>query len=166
MPGAFVEYGVDDGDRTHDNRSHNPVLYQLSYAHHIAFCLYQVANGAPGRTRTCDHPLRRRMLYPAELRALMNLHSFEAQTKSLVLRIFRFSLPPHSAAAVLEKRGKCYRGRHRSSTLFVKKIREIRTLRKICPSPPFAPQVRHARMRTSFPLPLYWLTERHDRTID
>ena len=34
---ALSEYGVDDGDRTHDNRSHNPVLYQLSYAHHIAF---------------------------------------------------------------------------------------------------------------------------------
>ena len=34
-PGASAEYGVDDGDRTHDNRSHNPVLYQLSYAHHI-----------------------------------------------------------------------------------------------------------------------------------
>ncbi|CAD5377546.1 hypothetical protein OF001_U200042 [Pseudomonas sp. OF001] len=30
------EYGVDDGNRTHDTRSHNPVLYQLSYAHHIA----------------------------------------------------------------------------------------------------------------------------------
>ena len=26
--------------------------------------------GAPGRIRTCDHPLRRRMLYPTELRAL------------------------------------------------------------------------------------------------
>jgi hypothetical protein len=25
--------------------------------------------GAPGRTRTCDHPLRRRMLYPTELQA-------------------------------------------------------------------------------------------------
>ena len=33
---SLFEYGVDDGDRTHDNRSHNPVLYQLSYAHHIA----------------------------------------------------------------------------------------------------------------------------------
>lgn len=31
----FLEYGVDDGNRTHDTRSHNPVLYQLSYAHHI-----------------------------------------------------------------------------------------------------------------------------------
>ena len=28
-------FGVDDGNRTHDTRSHNPVLYQLSYAHHI-----------------------------------------------------------------------------------------------------------------------------------
>ncbi len=27
--------GVSDGDRTHDHRSHNPVLYQLSYAHHL-----------------------------------------------------------------------------------------------------------------------------------
>ncbi len=26
--------GVDDGARTHDNRNHNPGLYQLSYAHH------------------------------------------------------------------------------------------------------------------------------------
>ncbi len=26
--------GVDDGDRTHDNKSHNLALYQLSYAHH------------------------------------------------------------------------------------------------------------------------------------
>ncbi|KTD20538.1 hypothetical protein Llan_1791 [Legionella lansingensis] len=28
-------YGVNDGTRTHDNRDHNPGLYQLSYAHHI-----------------------------------------------------------------------------------------------------------------------------------
>ena len=34
--GASFEYGVDEGDRTLDNGSHNPVLYQLSYAHHIA----------------------------------------------------------------------------------------------------------------------------------
>ncbi len=36
------EYGVDDGDRTHDRKSHNLVLYQLSYAHHKL--------GTPGRT--------------------------------------------------------------------------------------------------------------------
>lgn len=35
MAWRFRKYGVDDGDRTHDTKSHNPVLYQLSYAHHI-----------------------------------------------------------------------------------------------------------------------------------
>ncbi len=29
-----LEIGVDDGTRTHDDRDHNPGLYQLSYAHH------------------------------------------------------------------------------------------------------------------------------------
>ena len=27
--------GVSDGIRTHDDRDHNPGLYQLSYAHHL-----------------------------------------------------------------------------------------------------------------------------------
>jgi len=26
-------FGVADGARTHDNRNHNPGLYQLSYSH-------------------------------------------------------------------------------------------------------------------------------------
>jgi hypothetical protein len=30
---ALERPGVSDGDRTRDNRSHNPVLYQLSYTH-------------------------------------------------------------------------------------------------------------------------------------
>ena len=30
---ASGPFGVTDGDRTRDNRSHNPVLYQLSYSH-------------------------------------------------------------------------------------------------------------------------------------
>ena len=49
------EYGVDDGTRTHDDRDHNPGLYQLSYAHH-GFCILLKASrsGAPGRTRTCN----------------------------------------------------------------------------------------------------------------
>ena len=29
-----LEDGVADGTRTHDNRNHNPGLYQLSYSHH------------------------------------------------------------------------------------------------------------------------------------
>ena len=33
-PGYVVDsYGVADGARTHDNRNHNPGLYQLSYSH-------------------------------------------------------------------------------------------------------------------------------------
>jgi hypothetical protein len=31
---AVKEDGVDDGARTHDDRNHNPGLYQLSYVHH------------------------------------------------------------------------------------------------------------------------------------
>ena len=31
---------MNDGARTHDHRKHNPVLYQLSYAHHKLF-MYQ-----------------------------------------------------------------------------------------------------------------------------
>ena len=27
--------GVANGDRTHDTRNHNPMLYQLSYSHHV-----------------------------------------------------------------------------------------------------------------------------------
>ncbi len=49
---AVGEFGVDDGTRTHDDRDHNPGLYQLSYAHHW-FKLY-AKYGAPGRTRTCN----------------------------------------------------------------------------------------------------------------
>ena len=30
---------MDDGARTHDNRNHNPGLYQLSYDHHWIACL-------------------------------------------------------------------------------------------------------------------------------
>ncbi len=68
--------GVDDGAWTHDNRNHNPGLYQLSYAHHqktwepsvcsfVPHITLQLAfrnrlltnslqhNGTPGRIRTC-----------------------------------------------------------------------------------------------------------------
>ena len=30
-----LKVGVADGARTHDNRNHNPGLYQLSYSQHI-----------------------------------------------------------------------------------------------------------------------------------
>ena len=34
---AFCSFGVADGARTHDNRNHNPGLYQLSYSHRRQF---------------------------------------------------------------------------------------------------------------------------------
>lgn len=36
---SFEFGGVADGTRTHDNRNHNPGLYQLSYSHHIFLAL-------------------------------------------------------------------------------------------------------------------------------
>ena len=33
--------GVSDGGRTRDNRDHNPVLYQLSYTHHVQAPAYR-----------------------------------------------------------------------------------------------------------------------------
>lgn len=46
---SFEFGGVADGTRTHDNRNHNPGLYQLSYSHHIFSCadtkpLHQIAD--------------------------------------------------------------------------------------------------------------------------
>jgi hypothetical protein len=55
---------VADGARTHDNRNHNPGLYQLSYSHHRDF-----QTGLPDRNRTYNPQLRRLVLYPIELRA-------------------------------------------------------------------------------------------------
>ena len=61
--------GVDDGTRTHDNRNHNPGLYQLSYVHHWEMPGRLDRFGAPGETRTHNPRLRRPVLYPVELRA-------------------------------------------------------------------------------------------------
>ncbi len=89
---------MDDGTRTHDDRDHNPGLYQLSYAHHCLSCPNSTADfvtalkinfhlsflasfeiagkfGAPGRTRTCNILLRRQVLYPVELRAQYSTNS-------------------------------------------------------------------------------------------
>ena len=76
-PGFSCKTGVDDGARTHDNRNHNPGLYQLSYIHHrvlhfttTASYYKNLGTGAPDRNRTCNPRLRRPVLYPVELRAL------------------------------------------------------------------------------------------------
>jgi hypothetical protein len=39
--------GVNDGTRTHDDRIHNPGLYQLSYVHHFMTCYVRPAGFEP-----------------------------------------------------------------------------------------------------------------------
>jgi len=48
---------VDDGARTHDNRNHNPGLYQLSYIHHWEYGVRQVLknDGVDDGARTHDN---------------------------------------------------------------------------------------------------------------
>ncbi len=62
---------MDDGTRTHDNRNHNPGLYQLSYVHHRETCRPNGGIGPPEGTRTPNPRLRRPVLYPGELRAVL-----------------------------------------------------------------------------------------------
>ena len=38
----FQILGVADGARTHDNRNHNPGLYQLSYSHRISVIIASI----------------------------------------------------------------------------------------------------------------------------
>lgn len=139
---------MDEGDRTLDTRSHNPVLYQLSYAHHIAFACARARNGAPGRTRTCDHPLRRRMLYPTELRALY-LHSVRsADFKAPALEeVTFFESHLTQQQAVLDKRGECYRGSKHSSTAISKKFQLDKGVTGAGSRFAFATSPRHARIR-------------------
>ncbi len=80
------------------------MLYQLSYAHHIAFACTN-RNGAPGRTRTCDHPLRRRMLYPTELRALLSAFDQSADFKLRPVKGLPLKSRLTQQQAVLDKRG-------------------------------------------------------------
>ena len=59
--------GVGDGARTHDTRNHNPVLIPTEL--HPPFM--EPCPGTPGGTRTPGLLLRRQLLYPAELLALI-----------------------------------------------------------------------------------------------
>ena len=58
-----LKYGGLSATRTRDQLIKSQLLYHLSYG----------CKSTPDRIRTCDRPLRRRMLYPAELR----VHTFE-----------------------------------------------------------------------------------------
>lgn len=48
--------GVADGTRTHDDRNHNPGLYQLSYSHHCyRFLFFAAFVFQQRRTRLYEH---------------------------------------------------------------------------------------------------------------
>ena len=66
LPASRIS-GVGDGARTHDTRNHNPVLIPTEL--HPPFM--EPCPGTPGGTRTPGLLLRRQLLYPAELLALI-----------------------------------------------------------------------------------------------
>jgi hypothetical protein len=70
------------------------------------------------------------MLYPAELRALINLHSVRSANQKLDQKTRAFR-PSNPAAAVLDKRGESYIALLPASTPITKKISEIKGLRFI-----------------------------------
>ena len=49
-------FGVADGTRTHDDRNHNPGLYQLSYSHRETKIIAGQGRPAEGLRRVCLDP--------------------------------------------------------------------------------------------------------------
>ena len=48
---------MDDGTRTHDDRNHNPGLYQLSYTHHRTFFATNECMARPAGFEPATHGL-------------------------------------------------------------------------------------------------------------
>ena len=72
-PGSAWRFGIWGGRWGSNPRPQEPQSCALPTELRPPYCIAcarDQMNGAPGRIRTCDHPLRRRMLYPTELRAL------------------------------------------------------------------------------------------------
>lgn len=59
QPTLIPTSNAPSGTRTHNQRLRRPLLVQLSFQ----------CESVPDKDRTCDLPLRRRSLYPTELRA-------------------------------------------------------------------------------------------------
>lgn len=73
-PGSAWRFGIWGGRWGSNPRPQEPQSCALPTELRPPYCIAcarDQMNGAPGRIRTCDHPLRRRMLYPTELRALL-----------------------------------------------------------------------------------------------
>jgi hypothetical protein len=72
---------VNDGDRTHDNRNHNPGLYQLSYIHHKTWRTRQEYSGLiahrPARIPELLLAIQSNLLPPAWMAGALNLNMAE-----------------------------------------------------------------------------------------
>ncbi len=113
------------------------MLYQLSYAHHIALLV-------PNSLLACPAGLE-----PATIR-LEGGCSIQLSYGHL---------------AVLDKRGECYIQLSLPSTVKRKKFSEIKELREIADQPPL-PARLVMRECASFFNHFRWLTKRHDRTTN
>src|SRR3990167_2598171 len=125
----------------------------------------RLPSGTPGRTRTCDHPLRRRMLYPAELRAPIHLQRrLKAFGFGKNLAILTFAVLPSdwlcstSGANVIEVINGRQQGRSKKFS-YIKELRENHGMR-LCPT------ARSCENARPFSILSLWLTKRNDRKTD
>lgn len=106
-PGSAWRFGIWGGRWGSNPRPQEPqscaLPTELRPPYYFA-CARDQMNGAPGRIRTCDHPLRRRMLYPTELRALLSAFDSERRLQAPAIEVtFKSRLTQQQA--VLDKRG-------------------------------------------------------------
>lgn len=151
-PGSAWRFGIWGGRWGSNPRPQEPQSCALPTELRPPYCIAYARdqmNGAPGRIRTCDHPLRRRMLYPTELRALLSAFFRSADFKlRLMKKLFKSRLTQQQA--VLDKRGACYRDRPKPSTPNHKKFQLDKGVTAEIRLSAFAALPRRARMPLLF----------------